>query len=97
MKLKLDTAIVDEAGCVLEPSIPVLLTWRPENLILIGDHLQLPAYTGLPPNELESREFKYHNRYPTMILPTVTSLARVSLSLLSPSFVYILCVYGRYF
>lgn len=45
--LSIDTVIVDEAGCVLETAIPILLQWAPSNLVLIGDHLQLPPYTSL--------------------------------------------------
>jgi superfamily I DNA and/or RNA helicase len=43
----IDTVIVDEAGCVLEMAIPVLLRWRPSNLVLIGDHQQLAPFTSL--------------------------------------------------
>jgi superfamily I DNA and/or RNA helicase len=33
---------VDEAGATSEQDIPVLLLLKPNNLVLIGDHLQLP-------------------------------------------------------
>lgn len=64
VSVKLDTVIVDEAGCVLEPAIPVLLRWKPNNLILIGDHLQLPPYTGLSPDAMmkDAHRFQYHDR-----------------------------------
>lgn len=44
--VEIDTVIVDEAGCVLESAMPVLLRWAPANLVLIGDHLQLAPYTS---------------------------------------------------
>lgn len=43
--LKLDTCLVDEAGCVLELSIPILLRFCPKNMILIGDHKQLQPFS----------------------------------------------------
>lgn len=45
--LSLDTVVVDEAGCVPESATPMLLRLRPANLILIGDHKQLQAFTAL--------------------------------------------------
>lgn len=45
--LKLDTCIVDEAGCVLESCIPTLLAFSPKNLILIGDHKQLQPFSAI--------------------------------------------------
>ena len=45
--LKLDTCIVDEAGCVLEVSIPILLRFCPNNLLLIGDHKQLQPFSSV--------------------------------------------------
>lgn len=47
VRLNLDTVIVDEAGCVLESAVPMLLSLHPANLELIGDHLQLQAFTAL--------------------------------------------------
>jgi hypothetical protein len=35
LNLGIDTCIVDEAGCVLESSIPVLLRWNPANIVLV--------------------------------------------------------------
>lgn len=46
-QLELDTVVVDEAGCVLEMAVPMLLRLHPSNLVLVGDHLQLQAYTDL--------------------------------------------------
>jgi hypothetical protein len=49
----IDTVIMDEAGCVAEMAMPVLIKLSPANLVLMGDHLQLPAFTDLrdpPPN-----------------------------------------------
>lgn len=51
--MRIDTVIVDEAGCVPEMAIPVLILLAPSQLVLVGDHLQLPAFTDLhkpPPN-----------------------------------------------
>ena len=47
VKLNIDTCIVDEAGCVLESSIPILLRFQPNNLILIGDHKQLQPFSSI--------------------------------------------------
>ena len=38
---------VDEAGCVLECATPLLLRQRPSNLVLVGDHRQLQAFSHL--------------------------------------------------
>lgn len=43
----MDTVIVDEAGCVPESATPMLLRLAPANLVLIGDHKQLQAFTAL--------------------------------------------------
>ncbi len=51
--MRIDSVIVDEAGCVPEMAIPVLILLAPSQLVLVGDHLQLPAFTDLhkpPPN-----------------------------------------------
>jgi superfamily I DNA and/or RNA helicase len=51
----IDTVIVDEAGCVAEMALPTLINLAPSNLVLVGDHLQLPAYTDCvdpPPNHI---------------------------------------------
>ena len=42
------TIIVDEAGTVAEYSMPILLQMKPKNLILVGDHFQLPPFTIVP-------------------------------------------------
>ncbi|PSC73604.1 putative ATP-dependent helicase -like [Micractinium conductrix] len=50
--LHLDSVLIDEAGCVSEMALPTLICLAPSNLVLIGDPLQLPAYTDLvsPPH-----------------------------------------------
>jgi hypothetical protein len=53
----IDTVIMDEAGCVAEMAMPVLIKLSPANLVLVGDHLQLPAFIDLrdpPPNHCRS-------------------------------------------
>ena len=40
--------IVDEAGCTTESAMALLFRLRPRNLILIGDHKQLPPTTNVP-------------------------------------------------
>lgn len=47
MRLSLDTVVVDEAGWVPESATPMLLRLHPANLVLIGDHKQLQAFTAL--------------------------------------------------
>ena len=49
IQLNLDSCIVDEAGCVLESAIPVLLRFNPNNLVLIGDHKQLQPFSAVKP------------------------------------------------
>ncbi|EFN53165.1 expressed protein [Chlorella variabilis] len=52
-----DTILMDEAGCVAEMAVPPLIKLAPANLVLVGDHLQLPAYSDLvspPPNHVRS-------------------------------------------
>jgi len=39
LDIDIDTCIVDEAGCVLESSIPVVLRWRPANLVVVSAFL----------------------------------------------------------
>ena len=39
------TCIVDEAGCTSEMELGILLHQRPTNMILIGDHKQLPPFS----------------------------------------------------
>ncbi len=65
MAVRLDTVIVDEAGCVLEYATPLLLRLHPSNLVMVGDHLQLEAFTHLvdPP--------QYHCRW--LVHATFTS------------------------
>ncbi|KAL4439787.1 hypothetical protein ABPG75_002788 [Micractinium tetrahymenae] len=57
VRVSIDTVVVDEAGCVPEMALPTLIRLSPSQLVLIGDHLQLPAYTDLhkpPPNHTRS-------------------------------------------
>lgn len=44
-RLTIDTVIMDEAGCVLETAIPVLLSLGTKNLTLVGDHNQLKPFS----------------------------------------------------
>ena len=44
-RLTIDTVILDEAGCVLETAIPVLLSLGTKNLTLVGDHHQLRPFS----------------------------------------------------
>ena len=50
--LVVHTVIVDECGCTPESSTALLLKLEPTNLILVGDHKQLPPCSMLPPQEL---------------------------------------------
>lgn len=50
--LAVNTVIVDECGCTPESSTALLLRLNPRNLILIGDHKQLPPSSILQPTEL---------------------------------------------
>lgn len=45
--LTIDTVILDEAGCVLETAIPVLLSLGTKNLTLVGDHNQLRPFSNV--------------------------------------------------
>eukprot|EP00798_Chlamydomonas_sp_ICE-L_P021645 gene21645-28657_t len=40
--LKIDTCIIDEAGSVLESAVPVLLFWKPSNLVLVTEEIAGP-------------------------------------------------------
>ena len=51
--LEVHTIIVDECGCTAESSTPMLLKLQPKNLILVGDHRQLPPCSLVPPTELK--------------------------------------------
>jgi hypothetical protein len=44
---RLHSVIVDEAGCVLEPSLLLLLRLKPENMLLVGDPRQLRPFSRL--------------------------------------------------
>ena len=45
--LLVGTIIVDEAGAVAEYALPTLLNLQPENVVLVGDHFQLPPMTNI--------------------------------------------------
>ena len=44
-QVTLDTVIMDEAACVLETAVPVLLSLGIKNLTLVGDHNQLRPFS----------------------------------------------------
>lgn len=44
---EIHTCIVDEAGCMAEQELGILLGLKPTNLILIGDHKQLSPFTNI--------------------------------------------------
>ncbi|KAJ1490723.1 P-loop containing nucleoside triphosphate hydrolase protein, partial [Baffinella frigidus] len=50
--LVIHTVIVDECGCTTESSVALLARLNPQNLILVGDHKQLPPCSMVPPQEL---------------------------------------------
>lgn len=54
----LDTAIMDEAACVLETAVPVLLSLGIQNLTLVGDHNQLRPFSQVR----ESNACMHHSR-----------------------------------
>ncbi|KAL4859072.1 DNA-binding protein SMUBP-2 [Chlorella vulgaris] len=65
----IDTVIVDEAGCVAEMALPTLINLAPSNLVLVGDHLQLPAYTDCldpPPNHIRSFMARAYRMHPSI-------------------------------
>eukprot|EP01060_Flectonema_neradi_P020183 TRINITY_DN276_c1_g1_i2.p1 TRINITY_DN276_c1_g1~~TRINITY_DN276_c1_g1_i2.p1 ORF type:complete len:1185 (+),score=214.20 TRINITY_DN276_c1_g1_i2:85-3639(+) len=45
LSFKVDSVIVDESGCTSEASTAVLLKLTPNQLMLFGDHRQLPAFS----------------------------------------------------
>ena len=51
--LNVHTAIIDECGCTAEASVGLLLRMQLRNLILVGDHKQLPPTSMVPPSELD--------------------------------------------
>ena len=51
--LNVHTVIVDECGCTPESSTALLLNLRPQNLVLLGDHNQLPPCSLINPRELK--------------------------------------------
>lgn len=50
--VEMHTVIVDESGCTTESSIALILRLNPRNLILVGDHNQLPPTSLVAPKEL---------------------------------------------
>ncbi|CAJ1344328.1 unnamed protein product, partial [Effrenium voratum] len=58
-ELRVHTVIVDECGCTPESSTALLLRIRPSNLVLVGDHKQLPPTSLVQPQLLEGTG---HNR-----------------------------------
>lgn len=50
-RLSLDTAIIDEAACVLETAVPVVLSLGIKNLTLVGDPNQLQPFSQARENE----------------------------------------------
>ena len=52
--LDVHTVIVDECGCTPESSTALLLNLRPRNLVLLGDHNQLPPCSVIDPRELKN-------------------------------------------
>lgn len=59
---KIDAVIMDEAGCVLEMGTPVLLLLGPSDMILLGDHKQLPAFSAVGPEQREGAGLQHHCR-----------------------------------
>lgn len=51
------TCIVDEAGCTSEMELGILLHQRPTNMVLIGDHKQLPPFSRAPAGAEPPRSF----------------------------------------
>jgi|AntAceMinimDraft_1070359.scaffolds.fasta_scaffold14458_2 hypothetical protein len=51
--LQVHTVVVDECGCTPESSTAMLLNLRPHNLVLLGDHKQLPPCSLVPPQDLK--------------------------------------------
>eukprot|EP00913_Durusdinium_trenchii_P009880 g9273.t1 len=52
-QLHVHTVVVDECGCTPESSTALLLRLRPANLVLVGDHKQLPPTSMVQPQILE--------------------------------------------
>ncbi|CAE7362521.1 SETX [Symbiodinium natans] len=58
-ELRVHTVVVDECGCTPESSTALLLRLQPANLVLVGDHKQLPPTSLVQPQILEGTG---HNR-----------------------------------
>ena len=54
--LNTHTVIVDECGCTTESSVALLMRMEPRNLVMVGDHKQLPPTSMVPPRELEGTD-----------------------------------------
>jgi hypothetical protein len=55
--IKIHTVFVDEAGCVTESCIPLLLLCNPVNIVLVGDHKQLPPFTKFRQDEVVATRY----------------------------------------
>jgi hypothetical protein len=53
---------MDEAGCVLESCVPVLLLLQPSDMVLLGDHKQLPAFSAIGPEKPKGSGLHNHCR-----------------------------------
>ena len=51
--LQVHTVVVDECGCTPESSTALLLNLQPQNMVLLGDHRQLPPCSLVPPQVLK--------------------------------------------
>ena len=51
--LQVHTVVVDECGCTPESSTALLLNLKPKNMVLLGDHMQLPPCSLVPPHALK--------------------------------------------
>ena len=51
-KPRIHTVIVDECGCTTESSMALLIRLNPTNLIMVGDHKQLPPTSMIPEKKL---------------------------------------------
>ena len=60
--LEMHTVVVDECGCTAESSTALLASLRPKNLLLVGDHKQLPPFSAVPPGVAAGK------RYPRSLL-----------------------------
>ena len=61
--LRVHTVVVDECGCTPESSTALLLNLRPKNLVLLGDHKQLPPCSLIPPHALKGAFWLHWSPY----------------------------------